>query len=254
RVHGLGAEGGAVQEQLDAVGVGVDPHRYRRAGRPGRPVHRDDVDHRRSGGAPLALIEVEDVLGEARGVDGAEVRALGRPTVGGRLADVVPAGPDEFAGDEGPGVDAGPRSFGAGAPGDDAVVVRGALVVAGGEDVRRRGRLVDAPAPDGRRRLAGEQLPARVARVRGVVGVRRVVEPDDVLQRRDGCPGGGAGVGLADGPRAVLGLDGRDERGRDGRVVVVLDLVADAPDDDPRVVAVAGHHVADVRRRPLIEE
>ena len=218
--HGLRAQRRAVEEELDAVRVGIGPHGDGLAGRPAGPVHRHDVDHRRSRGAPLALIEIEDVLREAGGVDGAEVRALRRPAVGRRLADVIPAGPDELAGDVGARVDAGPRPLRAGAPGDDAVVVRRALVVAPVQDVRGHRRLVDAAAPDCGRPLAGEELPARVARVEGVVNVRRVVEADDVLHRRPAVPGG-PGVGLADRPRAVLGLDGRDERLRDGGVVVV---------------------------------
>ena len=64
------------------------------------------MDHGWSRGVPLALVEVEDVLGEAGRIDGAEVRALGRPAVRRGLADVVEAGPDELAGDEGARVDA----------------------------------------------------------------------------------------------------------------------------------------------------
>ena len=115
-------------------------------------------------------------------------------------------------------------------------------------------RLVDAAAPDRDDDSLAKSFQLGLLECVRVVAVRRVVEPDDVLHRRHRGAGGGAGVGLADRPRAVLGLDGRDERGRDGGVVVVLDLVADAPDDDPGVVAVARHHVADVGRRPLAEE
>ena len=194
-------------------------------------------------------------FGKPARVDGPEVRALRRPAVRRRLADVVEAGPDELAGDECPRVDALPRALGAGPPGDDAVVVGRALVVARRQDVRRDRRLVDAAAPDGGRRLAGEELPARVARMGGVVAVRRVVEPDDVLHRRH--------LGARGWPSAkawpiarVLSLALTAAMSEAAMVVLLLscDLVADAPDDDARVVAVARHHVADVGRRPLTEE
>src|ERR1044072_1388794 len=87
------AERGAVQEELDFVGVGVGPDvdTVTDAPVPGR----QEVENRLVG--PDALVEVEGILGESREIDGAEVRAAGGPFVGRGLAEVVDTLPDEDA-------------------------------------------------------------------------------------------------------------------------------------------------------------
>src|ERR1044072_1129530 len=87
------AERGAVQEELDFVGVGVGPDVDTVTDAP-VPV-RQEVEHRLVG--PDALVEVEGILGESREIDGAEVRAAGGPFVGRGLAEVVDTLPDEDA-------------------------------------------------------------------------------------------------------------------------------------------------------------
>src|ERR1039458_1864374 len=84
----------AVDEELDGVAVGVAGDRDELAF-PALPVPVwEKVDHWLGG--PLALVEVEAVLGEAAGVDGAGGRRFGGPP---GLAEVVDAGPHEIAGD-----------------------------------------------------------------------------------------------------------------------------------------------------------
>src|SRR6185295_8983826 len=55
----------------------------------------EDVCHRQFG-SPVGLVEVVAVFGEAGEVDDAKVAGAG--VEGGGFADVVPTGPDEFAG------------------------------------------------------------------------------------------------------------------------------------------------------------
>ncbi len=86
------------------------------------------------------------------------------------------------------------------------------------------------------------------------IRVRSVVEADHIFQGSCRGAGGTGGKGLTDHARRVLRLDRRDERLCDGGVVVIGDLVSDAPNDDARMVAVAHDHVADIGRGPLVEE
>ncbi|MBA6440294.1 glycoside hydrolase family 2 TIM barrel-domain containing protein [Streptomyces sp. GMR22] len=80
----------------------VGPHLHGLARPVAGPVHGDQMDHRFA--CPLALEEVVHVLGEARGVHGAEERRLHREhVVRCGLADVVDARPQELPGEEPPG-------------------------------------------------------------------------------------------------------------------------------------------------------
>ena len=59
---------------------------------------------------------------------------------------------------------------------------------------------------------------------------------------------------MTDHARGVLGLNRRDEGLCDGGVVVIGNLVSNAPNNDAWVVAIAHHHVADIGLGPLVEE
>src|SRR5689334_16126447 len=104
-----GAQALAVQEQLDPLGVAVDPDIDR------LPLLARPVPVRQQVGngliAPPGPVIVVAVLGEAADVQDAEVRVDAGPAVRRRLAFVVETGPDEAAGDERALGDGPPRPF-----------------------------------------------------------------------------------------------------------------------------------------------
>ena len=96
--HGTPTEAATVQQQLDAIEIGVTPHVDLLARLP-VPM-RQEMQHGLR--APLRLIVVIVVLGKSARVHDPEVRADARPTIERRrLAAVVEPGPDESAGDVG---------------------------------------------------------------------------------------------------------------------------------------------------------
>src|SRR5262249_51788459 len=83
-VHGLRAQGNAVEEEFDGVAVAVNPDGNFLA-LAARPVPmRKELQNGTS--APPGLVVVEGVLGKTAGVHNAELRADGGPRKGIRLA------------------------------------------------------------------------------------------------------------------------------------------------------------------------
>ena len=247
----------AVQKQRRPRAVGIDRHVDHLAF---VPVPSDaDVDHRLR--VPQGLDLVVHILGEARGVGHAEIAAAGR--VGGRLADVVDAAPQELAHAVG-GVQIADDAAGhvRRAPGGGAVAQGRALHVLLADDVRRRREVVYAAAEQYRGGLAAVDHPVRVGGVVGGVELFAVVVARQLQHVRAALrafPGhvvvavGGPGVGLRV-PPFHLGLQRRGEgRGVRGGVGVE-DLVADGPQDHAGVVPVPPHPGAHVIAPAVVEE
>ena len=185
---------GRGEEELDLRGVGVDDHGHVAAGVLGDHVlvpRRQDVQ-RMELIVPLALIEVIGVLGQARGIDDAEVGVLGTRPVGdavglagggavpGRgLAEVVKAGPHVLAHDIVKADGVVPRLGGEVAPAHAGDVVGGELLTGHVGGVVSH-RVVDATAVGGRNGLGAVENPAGVVLVhRLVTAAERVVDTDD---------------------------------------------------------------------------
>ena len=191
----LAAEGAAVEAQLDLLRVGVGHDGDGPPFLPGPGPVREHVHHRLA--RPLALVEPEAVLGEARQVHDAEVRAAGRPVrflaralpvvVGSGLAEVVEAGPHELAQHRGRGLEGRELHVRAVGPGRRDHVVAGDLV--------RRvllvlldGQVVDAARADAGGRLRAHHRPLRVRGQDLRVFADAVVEAGDVHLAREAVP------------------------------------------------------------------
>ena len=225
--------------------------------------------------SPLRPVHPVGVLRESGQVDHAEIRTAGRPAVRRRLPEVVETGPDKEAGHVVPVADRRPRIRVEVAPRHPAGVVGRQLVRSVLDrlppdarlDPDRVGRLeIDAAAVDRRSRLRSDHRLAGIPFPEIVIIACMIVESenvqraaaDQVVRRSDVVVAGGHAA------RRVQRLDGCDEFAgqRDGRIVVRLvriaallrNLVADAPEDDARVVAVAPDEIRQVRLVPRVEE
>ena len=222
---------------------------------------------------PLALIQIVAILGQAVGVDDAEVRGLGRGPAahsasagavpGGGLADVVKASPHKLA-HGGVQLEHTPPGIGRhGAPAHGALVVGGQQAVAAHIHTVALA-VIHATAGDGRGRLRVVHLPA-LAHTSLQVGSGGVVVADDaaILGHHSGhlvgdVPvllelvvakrGRTGGVNLFDPVNEVLG---------DGGIVAVAsighaleDLVAQRVHDDSGGVLVLVGHGLDVKLGP----
>ncbi len=251
----LRAEGAAVEEELDQVAAGVREHRDRLP-LTSRPVPvREEVQDRPGG--PLALVEVEGVPRVSRDVHRRGGEADARPE---RLAEVVDPRPHEVAGEVRVRGDPLPEPLRADhprrvvGPDDRAVGAEGVAHAAEGADGGNALGADHAPGGVVVAVLLREQLAAHVPAVHVVVADD--VESVQELHRGASVVGGDVVVAGRDRPRRVLAADDRHEplEDRDAfRRILLADLVAGAPEDDGRVVAVAAHEVRQVALRPLGE-
>ncbi len=253
------AEGLAVEEEFDGVGVGVGLDGDGFAFKAGPVPGGEEVDH--GFGGPLGLVDVEAVFGEAGDIDDAEVGRAGGPAIGGGFADVIEAGPDEFAGDPGSFLHADELGFGGVAPIGSVDVVGGDLV--GGADFL--GDLDVAVGAEGEAVFAagaesggGFRADEDVSFLGGVFG-DVVVDAEDV----EGCGEAGFegrfGI-VAGGADEACGVFAADDVGEAfGHFTAVGsalfgDFIADAPEDDGGVIAVAVDHGDDIAFGPVVEE
>ena len=226
-----------------------------------RPVPvGQEVEH--GGVGPLALVEVEAVLREAAGVDHARRGALERPS---GLAEVVDAGPHEVARDvvveprETPEPfhvdDAAQADPEASSPGP-AAFHEPAVVAAW---TAHRAMLGSDHPPVGVRLAVHVVVPLALRPPAVHVVVAHDVEFGEQVQTGAalGRVGGHVVERHRDGSRGVLSSERRHELAQGLRaacVSLVGDLVARAPEDDRRMVAVPSHEVRDVASVPLVEQ
>ena len=233
-LHLLATERSAVEEELDlvAVGIGADLHDLAFLARP-VPVG-EDVQHHLIG--PPRLEVVEAVLGEAAGIEDAELRADRREVERRGLAAIVKSGPIHNAGEL--------RSGGVVLPAELGVAAGGAVLQG-----RHVGALlvgeIDAARGLSRRFLRAEDDLIRVLRVLLIgLGLLDVVHPGGVDRGGDAAPA--AADRRGDEARRIEALRKILHGGGDpGPLDIALNpplLVADRPDDDRGMVAIAADH------------
>ncbi len=216
---------------------------------------RQEMDHRPV--RPPALIEIINILGETAGVHNPEIRALRRPPVGRRFAEIIYSRPDEFAGDELPGIHLFVGFFRAQPPIRNGIVVGRTLEIRSGGQVFTGRGFVNAAASHGRTGLAGVHFPVRKLRMIPVVKVRMVVVPDGIQKRGRLCPKFVEVAAMGYRPCGIHLADPIVQQPRPTHTFLrgyIVNLVADAVHDDARVIAVTADHRLDVGLRPAVEE
>ena len=255
-----------VEEELDggAVGEGPDAHKCWRSRRTARlrptslraaslpitatrraPVPmRQQVEHR-----PLvriepdALVVIVEILWEAADVDGPKVRIDVGPAVRRRLALVVESAPYEPAGDIVARGDTAPRVLRTVPPRGVVLVIRGHVAAPGVV-------LVDGAVREGRARLAADDRLLRMRQVVAPVELRVIIDPHQredtrevaIVPAVDRCAHGASTERIE---CVDLALEARGDRRLLGRLEASAEhLVANGPDEDRRVIAVAPDHRA----------
>ena len=253
--------GFAVEEKFDAVEVRIDVDGRVEPFAPGPGPVREDVEN--GHGGPACAVEPCAVFGEPGEVVDSEVGCVRGPVsvVGGGFAEIIEAGPDEFAEDPFAGVLHFEFAVGGACPRREFEVVGGALEIfmetpfGSGFD----GEEVFAARADCGRRFAAVLRDMRVFRVEFGVAVRLVVPADDVERGRkvvfhrvvgaveSGCDGTGRVGGVCDGGKFRSYFPSV-------RLALFVDFVADAPHDDRGVIAVAADQVDEVALVPFGED
>ncbi len=179
--------------------------------------------------------------------------------IGRRLADIVEAGPNEFARDPGGTLKRQEAVFSGGAPERPVEVVGNALVIGARRDVdmtvRRDRQAIFAAAAEGRGGFAGNQ---QTAPQRAVI-VGKIVDADNVQRLEEPVLRGGPDLVAAQRHQAgrifaMADVGQQPGHGTALRRGLFLDFVADAPEDDAGVVAVAADHADQVPLAPFAKE